>query len=191
MVIINDNGVNISFPSEYSEITVQQLDKIAEVFELDITETEQWILIVSYLACIPKETVEEWPMDDFIQICKQMFVRLPEPGQNLTSVTLDGYTYTITPYDYLTARESAMIEKIFSRNNSKRLAQVLAVIFKRDDLSKTEHFANAHIKYKAELFGKLMADTMIGNLGKFGIEFLENLVETINEDTNVTGDIES
>jgi hypothetical protein len=191
MVVINDDGKEIVFPSEYNEITIKQLDRIAEIFEAETTEIEQWILVVSFLAGIPKSVVEDWPMDDFMVICNQLFTRLPEPQAAVDTILLDGYTYQLTPYDYLTAKESAMVEKIFTKNTRDRFAQVLAIIFKREDLSKTEHFTNAHIKYKAELFGSLKADTMIGHLSKFGIQFLENLVSTTSEDQNVTGDIES
>jgi hypothetical protein len=191
MVVINDDGNEITFPSEYNEITIKQLDRIAEIFETDITETEQWILVVSYLAGIRKEVIEDWPMPEFMNICHQLFTRLPDPGNAVESIEIDGYRYCVTPYDYLTARESAWVEKIFTVSTKDRFAKVLAVIFKREDLTKTEHFANAHITYKAELFGSLKADTMIGHLSKFGIQFLENLVSTVNEDQNVTGDIES
>ena len=46
----------------------------------------------------------------------------------------------------------------------------MAVIFKRDDLNKPEHYDNAHLKHKEELFGKLPAAVAVPYVQQIGKE---------------------
>jgi hypothetical protein len=48
------------------------------------------------------------------------------------------------------------------------LSEMLAVLFKRDDLSKTEHYTDAHIKHKAKLIQELKAELVVPYLVEIG-----------------------
>ena len=61
----------------------------------------------------------------------------------------------------LTVRDTKMIEKIALRKDKSYVSEMLAVMFKREDLSNTEHYTDAHIKHKAKLFKQLSADISV------------------------------
>jgi len=50
------------------------------------------------------------------------------------------------------------------------MAYMLAVIFKREDLTKTEHYDNAHLKLKEKLFSKLPAAVAVPYVTYIGKE---------------------
>jgi hypothetical protein len=54
-----------------------------------------------------------------------------------------------------------MIEKIISRKSHNWISDLLALMFKRSDLSPTEHYAEAHLKHKSKLFKQLKAEIAI------------------------------
>ena len=51
-----------------------------------------------------------------------------------------------------------MIEKIYRSQDDNFTAQTLAILFKRTDLTRTEHYAPAHLKLKVNLFKKQYAE---------------------------------
>ena len=68
---------------------------------------------------------------------------------------LEGYLYKAQMK--LTVRDTKMIEKIALHKEKGYISEMLAVMFKREDLTPTEHYADAHIKQKARLIRKINA----------------------------------
>ena len=55
-----------------------------------------------------------------------------------------------------------LIEQFASDQKKDYLGELMAIIYKRKDLTKAEHFDKAHIKFKAKLFREsLTADKVI------------------------------
>jgi hypothetical protein len=55
------------------------------------------------------------------------------------------------------------------------ISQIVAIMFKREDLSNTEHYAEAHLKHKAKLFKELKAN--------IAIPYLTFIAQKINQQT--------
>ena len=64
----------------------------------------------------------------------------------------------------LTVRDTKLIEKIVIAKPKGYISDVLAIFFKRDDLTSTEHYAEAHLKLKAKLIKELKANIAISYL---------------------------
>ena len=62
------------------------------------------------------------------------------------------------------------IESRVKKSPQNYMAFMLAVIFKREDLTKAEHYDNAHLKLKTELFGKLPAAVAVPYVQQIGKE---------------------
>jgi hypothetical protein len=61
----------------------------------------------------------------------------------------------------LSVKDSRIVEKIIKKDNKEFISDIMALMFKRTDLSNTEHYDPAHLKHKAKLFSKLKADIAI------------------------------
>jgi hypothetical protein len=70
----------------------------------------------------------------------------------------------------LSVRDLKHIESKVKKSPSKYMAFMLSVIFKRTDLTKTEHYDNAHLKEKERLFSKLPAAVAVPYVQHIGRE---------------------
>jgi hypothetical protein len=61
----------------------------------------------------------------------------------------------------LSVKDSRIVEKIVKKDNKEYISEIMALMFKRTDLSNAEHYDSAHLKHKAKLFSKLKADIAI------------------------------
>jgi F0F1-type ATP synthase delta subunit len=61
----------------------------------------------------------------------------------------------------LSVKETKLIEKIVNTKPNHYISDIMAIMFKRTDLSNTEHFADAHLKQKAKLFRTLKAEVCV------------------------------
>ena len=82
----------------------------------------------------------------------------------IKEIVINGYTYQCYEKDKfsLSVRDLAKIENYIVKNKTEFLGEMLAIVYKRVDLTKAEHYVDAHIKHKAELFREnLTADIAI------------------------------
>jgi hypothetical protein len=61
----------------------------------------------------------------------------------------------------LSVKDTKMIEKLIGRKSHNWISDLLALMFKRTDLSPTEHYAEAHLKHKSKLFKQLKAEIAV------------------------------
>ncbi len=73
------------------------------------------------------------------------------------------------------------IEKIIKNNPNSYISKVIAVLFKRTDLKDQEHYADAHIKHKANLFKKLNAEFTLPYIAFIG-EKMKDTAKQINDE---------
>lgn len=188
MVIIKINETVHQFPSDFSEITVGQLDTITSIFESDEPEITQWVRIVSFLSGFSTDEIEEWPYDDFLTMISQMFIKFPEV-EKISEFEFDGITYTDTNKTSLTIRQTAALEKIFSGPNKNRLSMVLGVIFTNPNLSKAENLNEGEIESRAKIFAQQPLKQFLPQLLSYGLEFMNRIKSTMSDEiTPIGGD---
>jgi hypothetical protein len=107
-------------------------------------------------AGLPLGVVEEMELEEFQKAVKEWCSFVPEPYEMIKEFELNGRTYkAFEGEEYkLPVKDGRLIEKYAKANNKKYLAEMLAVIFKDTELTNAEHYANAHIKNKANIFRK-------------------------------------
>lgn len=96
----------------------------------------------------------------------------------IKEITIDGYTYKSFDGDEfsLTARELANIENEMKNSEINWISYALALIFKRTDLSNTEHKDKTHIKHKIKLFEDNMTmDIALPYIVHISGEYLNNI----------------
>jgi len=143
-------------PNQLNELTVEQFDylnKIENNQELDTIE--KWIEKFIYLG-VPYKAFDNMELEEFADYIK-VFNKSDIPStEKVTELVIDKYTYQSS--ENIGVKDLGMIEKIYRSQDDNFTAQTLSILFKRTDLSRTEHYAPAHLKLKTNLFKKQIAE---------------------------------
>ena len=155
--MINILGRDI--PNALDELTIEQFETITEINNnQELDPIDKHLKIFEYLG-IPEREFWDYDVADFIGMVKEFNNIKQIEYPTIDTLEIDGYTYKAEMK--LTVRDTKMIEKIALRKDKGYVSEMLAVMFKREDLSNAEHYAEAHIKHKAKLFKQLSADISI------------------------------
>lgn len=144
-----------------ADMTVAEFEAVATILKAPETEAvERYFNLLEYLG-VPSAILDDLTDEDLFAAIKA-FSGEAEQSELLPSIEIEGYTYVAyeagTEFR-LKARDLAYIEKAIKVEKAF-LSQLLAIVFKREDLTVTEHYTRAHIDHKAKLFGTLNAGDM-------------------------------
>ena len=159
-------GRNIA--NKMNEITIEEFEKISAIHnnkELDNIEKQLKVFEVV--------GVEEDEWDDFkyfVEKTKEFNSNNLDNKEPISEIEIDGYTYKAEMK--LSVKDTKLIEKIIVKENKHSVSDIMALMFKRTDLSNTEHYDNAHLKHKAKLFRLQPAE--------IAIPYLTFVTETIS-----------
>jgi hypothetical protein len=138
--------------NEYDELTIREFENITTILSDNEKQSyEKYIDIFCYLGL--NELMDEISSEELIILIKN-FNNHEIPNNLVKEIEVDGYKYVAyTSEEFsMKAKDMAIIEKIINKNKTNYVAEMLAVIFKREDLTKNEHYVDAHINHKASLF---------------------------------------
>jgi len=146
-------------PNHLDELTVEQFEVITELSNnKELDAVDKHLQIFASLGVAESEFYDV-DVADFIEFTNQ-FNTIPEiEYPTISQIELAGYSYTAEMK--LTVRDTKLIEKIAIHKPKGYISDVLAIFFKRDDLTSTEHYADAHLKLKAKLIKELKANIAI------------------------------
>jgi hypothetical protein len=108
---------------------------------------------------VTDETLNEMTVAEFGKAIKD-FVEESQKNNDVfvKEFEIDGYTYRA--FDTLKVRDLRIISKY--QTNIRYAGEMMAVCFKRTNLTDVEHYADAHIRHKAKIFREnLTADVCI------------------------------
>jgi len=148
-------------PNKMDELTIEQFEKVTEITNnQELDNIERYIKIFEYFGV--KES--EWDDNDvdlseFIDKVKEFNSNNFEAKDAVESFELEGYTYAAQMK--ISVKDTKMIEKIVGRKSSNWISDLMALMFKRTDLSSTEHYTEAHLKHKSKLFNQLKAEIAV------------------------------
>ena len=146
-------------PNHLDELTIEQFEVITELSNnKELDAVDKHLQIFASLG-IAESEFHDVDVADFIEYTNQ-FNTIPEVDYpTISQIELAGYNYTAEMK--LTVRDTKLIEKIAINKPKGYISDVLAIFFKRDDLTSTEHYAEAHLKLKAKLIKELKANVAI------------------------------
>jgi hypothetical protein len=145
-------------PSKMDELTLEQFQKISAIHNNDEYDTlEKHCKVFEYLGITEDEMDVDF--DLFLANVKEFNNNNYEKKDPVEEIELEGYTYKAEMK--LSVKDSRIVEKIVKKDNKEYISDIMALMFKRTDLSNTEHYDPAHLKHKAKLFSKLKADIAI------------------------------
>jgi len=154
--MINIFGKEI--PSKMDELTLEQFQKISAIHNNEEYDTlEKHCKVFEYLGVTEDDMDVDF--DLFLANVKAFNDNNYTKADPVEEIELEGYTYRAEMK--LSVKDSRIVEKIVKKDNKYYISDIMALMFKRTDLSNTEHYDPAHLKHKAKLFSKLKADIAI------------------------------
>lgn len=156
-------------PNQLKELTVQQFEDITSIHAQQDLDAIEKHLKVFELFGITENDFEDTTIEEFKKYVKE-FNNLKGKPQLQSNIELDGYNYTAFEGDEfkLSVRDTKHIEKVMHSKHKGYLSEMLAILFKRDDLTKAEHYDSAHIKHKAKMIRELKAELAVPFLVEIG-----------------------
>jgi hypothetical protein len=146
-------------PNKMSELTIEQFEKISQIINNpEFDNIEKYVEMFKYLG-INEQLWDDYPFSEFIKLVQDFNLDSYTPNEAQTSIELEGYTYEAQLK--LSVKETKLIEKIVNTKPNHYISDILAIMFKRTDLSNTEHFTDAHLKHKAKIFRNLKAEICV------------------------------
>jgi len=150
-------GKNI--PNKMDELTIEQFEKVTELTNnKEIDNIDRYVKIFELFG-VKESDWDDFEFDDFILKVKEFNTNNYELKPAIESIELEGYTYVAEMK--LSVKDTKMIEKMVTHKTNRWIGDLMAVMFKRTDLSSTEHYADAHLKHKAKLFSSLKAEIAV------------------------------
>ena len=151
--------LDYTIPNTLDELTIQQFEQITTINnDTELDPVDKHLKIFELLG-IPQATFDNMDIADFIEITKQFNSLESIEYPTVDTLEIEGYTYKAELK--LTVRDTKLIEKIAIHKEKGYISDMLAVFFKRVDLSPIEHYTDAHLKTKAKLMAKLKAHICI------------------------------
>lgn len=146
-----------------TEFTVAEFEKVSAILnDENLDKFERWADVFIYLG-VPVEEVNDMEFNEFANYVKVFNESNVDKESVMTKeLEIEGYTYRAYEDEFkLTVKDLKLIEKAIKNNATEYFPYMLAVIFKRTDLTKVEHYTEAHLKHKAKLFKDLKATVAV------------------------------
>jgi hypothetical protein len=160
-------GRNIA--NKMNEITIEEFEKISNIHNSkELDNIEKQIKVFEVVG------IEEDEWDDFkyfVEKTKEFNTDNYEPKDAIGEIEIDGFTYKAELK--LSVKDTKLIEKMITKENKHSVSDIMALMFKRSDLSNTEHYDSAHLKHKSKLFRTQVAE--------IAIPYLNYVTNTISE----------
>ena len=153
------------------ELTVSEFEKVAAIQQdMGLDHFEKQISVFTTLG-VPEDIFDDMEIREFKGYVKAFNDVQPKEYEFLAEVEIEGFVYKAFDEEFKTSvRDLKHIESKVKSSPTSYMAFMLAVIFKRTDLTKAEHYDNAHLKHKTELFGKLPAAIAVPYVTHIGRE---------------------
>ena len=177
-------------PNVINELTIEQFEKVSEFTNnQELDAFEKWVSVFTYLGA-DEDEVNEMDFSEFKDKVKEFnTVTYKASTKKKRTIEIEGFKYISYDKKFkLSVRDIKHIEKIIKKDPTRYVSKMLAVIFKREDLDAVEHYSDAHIKHKANLFKSLNAEIAL----PFMAYVADKLKDTAKQLTNeVTAVVES
>ena len=148
-------GRNIA--KKMNEITIDEFEKISAIHNnKELDNIEKQIKVFEIVG------VEEDEWDDFkyfVEKTKEFNTDNYDKKDPISEIEIDGFTYKAE--FKLSVKDTKLIEKMIVKENKHSVSDIMALMFKRTDLSNVEHYDTAHLKHKAKLFRTQPAEIAI------------------------------
>lgn len=174
--------------TKMTEFTLKEFQDMSKLInDTNLDQIDKYLKILELLGT-PDDILDNIESEQFIEVIKELNINSIHNKDLTRTINIDTYEYEAYLEDKefsFKAKDLSLIETFVKKNPDKFLLYALAVIFKRTDLTRKEHYTDAHIKHKMKLFGDLNADLYypyIVAIHNKITEKLDNVKESITEE---------
>jgi hypothetical protein len=169
-----------------NELTVKDFDNMQKILNNDkLDNIDKWLQIATVFG-EDENKLDEYDVDDILNfINKIKNQKFDNELVMIKNIEIDGYNYVAYTEDVykMKAKDLSVIETYLKKDNY--MAYILAVIFKREDLTKKEHYDDAHIKHKSTLFDEFLIKDFIPYFN-YIIDKVSKKIKMIIDDANTS-----
>lgn len=141
--------------------------------------TEKYIKIFKMFG-VSQEYLDELEFNEFADFVKEFSQSEKVALEMQNEITIDGYTYKSFDGEFrISVKDLKEIEKAFKKE--RYICNLMAIFFKRTDLTNVEHYSPAHIKEKSKLFRGINAEICVPYLFEIGKMFAKRLEDAKSE----------
>ena len=153
MIEFNHEGKIFNFRNKETEITLKEFSKVSEIMSTDGLLFEKWLDAIDILG--DEGLSDVITEDGVLAIIKETAITNIE-NEVPETVTVNGREYVTKLKDgklSLSGKDLSAIERAAKKGGDWGCLAI-AICYKDTELSNTEHYTEAHIKHKANLFGE-------------------------------------
>lgn len=152
---------------EYYELTLNEFNKVNEILNKEnISSYEKYYNMYEFLGL--NELLDVITVDQFTQLTKE-YLNVERTSELKKSFIIDGFEYRLCEDNedfFIKTPDFIAIESIVKRQMKFDPIYAIAILYKRTDLTKTEHKDSAHINHKYQLFkDKIIVKDVIQIIG--------------------------
>lgn len=154
MVNLKLENETFELRNEANEITLKEFNKIYTILNnQSIGKLEQYCEVFKVLG-LPESLIYDMENDSFIELIKSFNAMTITNELPAKEIELNGYNYVAYTGDEFKFKTKDLIEieKSAKRGVNNFPSFILAIIFKRSDLTVNEHYEKSHLELKAKLF---------------------------------------
>jgi len=185
MIKLNYNEKTYNVKNSVDEFLINEFEDICGILNnKEKNYLQKWSEIFIYLG-VPEDVVDDFDSFAFIEIIKQFNIHdLTQHTNFVKEIELDGNTYVCFDEKFkITVKEMTLIESAINKNENRYLGDVLAILYKRENIQKELHYDKAHLKYKAELIRKeIKAEVAIPIIAFLSKKLIKDYELITNED---------
>jgi hypothetical protein len=162
------NILGFEVPNQLNELTVQQFETITTIHaDPELDAIDKHLQVFEFLG-VPTIKWDDVEIEEFKELVRA-FNDVTGKPELVNTLEIDGYTYTAFEDQFkLSVKDTKHIERTMHSKHKGYISELLAVLFKRTDLTKVEHYSDAHIKLKAKLIRELKAELAVPYLVEIG-----------------------
>jgi hypothetical protein len=176
MVNVNYDGVSYSIKSDVNELTIKEYEKIIFFLNKEDDFFDKWFSILEYLG-LPKSVIDDIDANELIEIINSINISEVEPVFK-KEIEISNYTYFCDLKENgepkITGKTFKLLEKVCKKDYY--IADIMAILFKRVDLSDIEHYDKSHLEYKATLFRELEASVCVPYVLFIADRYVKNIM---------------
>lgn len=178
MIKVKLENENFDLRNEANEIKLKEFNKIYTILQSETKgKLEQYCDIFSLLG-LPESLIYEMDNDSFINLAKSfnaMEIKNELPAKSIEIKGFNYVAYTGDEFKFKT-KDLIEIEKTAKRGMDNFPSMILAIIFKREDLTVNEHYEKSHLELKSKLFAEnVMSDFAIPYIALVAKKTLKSL----------------
>ena len=177
MITVKVDDEVVMLRNEASEITLKEFNSIYTTLNTpNKGKLEQYCDVFALLG-MDRVLLDEIDHEDFINLIRSFNAMTVNDELPAKEIEIEGYNYIA--YDEVfkfKTRDLIEIEKCAQKGLENFPSMVLAILFKRSDLTVNEHYEQSHLKLKAKLFeNNVKADFAIPYIALVAKKTLRNL----------------